>query len=390
MSIATPASQPWIARRHQQDPAVPEQRTEFSIDRDRILHSRAFRRLQHKTQVFVVTESDFFRTRLTHTLEVAQICRGICYELGLDETLGEAISLAHDLGHTPFGHAGEEVLNRLMADYGGWNSNEHSLTVVDELESPYPHYRGVNLTWATREGIARHTTRFDEPSTLSEFRRYPQAGPEAQACSEADEIAYVAHDVEDAVNARFLDLESLKTEGPETWKDAMVQTELACQRNPRPDLGSDRNRVVLRRATSLVIHTLLRDVVDTTRERIRTVGLADSHGVRSCPQRVVRASDAGAQRRYQISEFMLERVYQHPAVLRQVERGTMVIERLFRAFLDKPELLTRSTQEKLEAPDADRARVVARFVAGMTDRFALDLYAELFEPGHRVMLGLTD
>ena len=390
MNLATPLEGHWVRRRHKQAKLDPAKRTDFSLDRDRILHSRAFRRLQHKTQVFVVTEADFFRTRMTHSLEVAQISRGLAYELGLDETLSEAIALAHDLGHGPFGHEGEGVLNELMREQGGWHANQHSLVVVDELESPQPGYRGLNLTWATREGIARHCTRFDIPTSTAEFDVYPSAGPEAQAVSEADECAYVAHDVEDAVNAGLLQCEDLRRDGPELWQRALARAEALCTKNPRDDLGMDMERVMLRRATSIVIEELIGDVVDTSKHQIHDGKLTSSKDVRVRSELTVAASLESSLLRKSTTDFMIQNVYKHPAVLRQVARGTMVLTRLFNAFVNNPGLLPRSTQEKLVAPSNELYEIVARFLAGMTDRFALDTYAEIFEPPYRGMTGRPD
>ncbi len=390
MTLATPLRQPWTERRHKQTPSDPAKRTEFALDRDRILHSRAFRRLQHKTQVFVVTEADFFRTRMTHSLEVAQIGRGIAYELGLDETLSEAIALAHDLGHGPFGHEGEEILDELMRDHGGWHANHHSLVVVEEIESPQPGYRGLNLTWATREGIARHATRFDIPTSAGDFDRYPQPGAEAQAISEADECAYVAHDVEDAVNAGLLKFEDLRRDGPDLWRRALNAAEELCAENSRPDLGMDLERVMLRRATSIVIKELIGDVVRATEQRIREGKLRSSGDVRERSEPTISASVAGRLLRDSTTDFMMERVYRHPSVMRQVARGKMVLTRLFDKFVENPGLLPRSTQEKLSIPGSELHQIVARFIAGMTDRFALDTHAEIFEPPYRGMTGRPD
>ncbi len=390
MSLATPLQHPWTDRRHQQARSEPLRRTEYALDRDRILHSRAFRRLQHKTQVFVVTEADFFRTRMTHSLEVAQIARSIAYELGLDETLSEAIALAHDLGHGPFGHEGEKTLNGLMRDNGGWDANRHSLVVADELESPQPGYRGLNLTWAAREGIARHATRFDVPTSAPEFDMHPQPGPEAQAVSEADECAYTAHDVEDSVNAGLLQIEDLHRNGPELWRQALDAAWELCTRNRRSDLGMDLERVVLRRATSHVIKEVIADVVRAARERIRKGKLRSSEDVRRRSEPAVSASAAGASHRDSTTDFMVEQVYMHPSVRRQAARGNLVVTRLFNEFVDNPGLLPRSTQEKLSIPGSEPNQIVARFIAGMTDRYALDTYAEIFEPPYRGMTGRPD
>lgn len=368
---------------HGGPPEEPARRTPFARDRDRILHSRAFRRLLHKTQVFVVTEADFFRTRITHSLEVAQIGRSIAFELGLDENLTEAIALGHDLGHGPFGHAGERVLNELMEEHGGWDANQHSLEVVDDIEAPYPDFRGLNLTWATREGIARHETLYDIPTDSPEFHRHPQPGPEAQAVSQADECAFLAHDIEDAVNAGLISLQALLWDGPRLWSDALTFAEKVCSQKQRPDLEFDRPRVVLRRATSHVIGVLIKDVVSSAREQLAAGGIDSSEKVRAHSQSLIRPSPELRERRSAVSEYMRERVYESPPIVRQTARGQMVLRRLFGAFVENPRLLPLSTRQKLSDPAADIYQVVARFLAGATDRFALDMYAELFEPGVR-------
>jgi dGTPase len=321
---------------------------------------------------------------------VAQIGRSIAFELGLDENLTEAIALGHDLGHGPFGHAGERVLNELMDGHGGWDANQHSLEVVDEIEAPYPDFRGLNLTWATREGIALHETLYDVPTDSPEFQRYPQPGPEAQAVSQADECAFLAHDIEDAVNAGLISLQALLSDGPRLWSDALTFAEEVCSRKQRPDLEFDRPRVVLRRATSHVIGVLIKDVVSSAREQLAAGGIVSSEKVRVHRQSLIRPSPELRERRSAVSEYMRERVYESPPIVRQTARGQMVLRRLFGAFVENPQLLPLSTRQKLSDPAADTYQVVARFLAGATDRFALDMYAELFEPGGRTFGGRPD
>lgn len=390
MKIATPLSPPWTDRIHPQAAEDPARRSEFQLDRDRVLHSRSFRRLLHKTQVFVVTEADFFRTRITHSLEVAQVGRGIAYELGLNADLAEAIALAHDLGHGPFGHAGESVLNDLLSDHGGWNANEHSLEVVDEHESPYPEFRGLNLTRATREGLALHATDFDEPAKSTEFKELPQGGPESQIISEADESAFVAHDVEDSVNGGLLRLDEIKSDGPTLWREAINRAEERCATNPRADLIRDRDRVVLRRATSWVIGSLIENIVRSSRDRISASRITSNDQIRNQSNVICCASPEMTRYRKEINQYMTDRVYRHPSILRQTQRGQMVLTALFERFANEPSLMPLSTQEKLKLPGASTERVVATFLAGMTDRFALDTYSEIFEPLSRSFGGRHD
>src|SRR5690606_34252776 len=294
-------------------------RTAFQRDRDRILHSAAFRRLQYKTQVYVFHEGDFYRTRLTHSLEVAQIGAALAHMVGANPDLTWAISLAHDLGHPPFGHGGEDELNRLMADEGGFEHNEQALRIVDELEIRYPDFPGLNLTWEVREGIARHATFFDDPRVPDEFAAWPQPGLEAQLSNLADMIAYCTHDLEDALAAGFLREEELERD-IELWREV-----------PSPAPG--------------YAYT-----PPAGREQARRLA------VRALMDRLTRAAEPVAaftddmwRKLVELKDYLYERVYYDPRVVRMVHKGRMVLRKLFEAFSGNPKLLPLHVRERLAA-----------------------------------------
>ncbi len=373
-------------------------RTEFQRDRDRVLHSTAFRRLQHKTQVFVVTEGDFYRTRLTHTLEVSQIARSIAAALGLNVDLAEAIALAHDLGHPPFGHAGEQELHALMADHGGFEHNLQSLRVVDELEVRYAHAPGLNLTWPVRQGIATHATLYDTPAVPAEFARYPQPSLEAQVVDLADMIAYSTHDLDDALRIGLADEDDLAAKDIELWADAVraaealvarsdaarTQVELSLE-EPRgeragvflPPGSPKRADVRVREAIRWMIGRLVEDVIATSARRIASSGVGSAEEAMGHPQRLVVLGDLLHQQLLQLAAYLRDVVYFHPDKLQMEQKARRVVRGLFEAFVAQPRLLPRVTQERLAR--ADVYRVVCDYVSGMTDRFALDVYTRLFE-----------
>ncbi|WP_324715317.1 dNTP triphosphohydrolase [Carboxydochorda subterranea] len=379
---ATPLEEPWTRREYRTVGADP--RDPFRRDRDRIVHSQAFRRLQHKTQVYIIHEGDFYRTRLTHTLEVAQIARSIAYGLGLSEPLAEAIALAHDLGHTPFGHAGEQMLDKLLRDAGdeaGWDSNHHSLTVVDRLEQAYPQHPGLNLTFAVRQGIARHQTPFDEP--IAGFDAYPQPTPEAQVVNLADLIAYCAHDLEDAIAMGLVTVRQLQ-ETPELslWQEAWGQAEREMRASDRVGgLAADqREELTARRARRHLIDRLIWDVWTATGAAAQRLGVRSHHHAVQSAEPIVRLSEETEQRLHQVVQFLFDTVYTSSVVRRQNFRGQYVLRRLFEVLLDHPDLLPPA----LRAGEP-RRRYVAFYLASLTDRGAVDLYQELFSPGERIL-----
>ncbi|MEW6048147.1 MAG: deoxyguanosinetriphosphate triphosphohydrolase [Bacillota bacterium] len=388
LELEEKALAPWAARstssRGRRYPVPGESddpRPPYVRDRDRIVHSTAFRRLQHKTQVFVLHEGDFYRTRLTHTLEVAQIGRALAAMLRANPTLAEAIALGHDLGHPPFGHSGEEELRELMRDHGGFEHNLQALRIVDELEERYAHHPGLNLTWETREGIARHETFYDRPGTLDEFSCWRQPGIEAQICSVADTIAYCTHDLQDALTVGFIEERELGGRLA-IWHEAEEAAGVRAgvpRLEERPVAAREvRQRMVVR----ALIDRLIRDVAAESLRRLEALSPASPDEVRRQQGPLVGFSDRVRHEVEQIQRLLYERMYYDPRTRRMSVKGRLIIRRLFELFEREPSVLPRKTQERL-ALASDRRRVLCDFVAGMTDRYAMDLYEALFEPYER-------
>jgi len=363
-------------RRHPEPP--PALRTEYQRDRDRIVHSAAFRRLMYKTQVFVNHEGDMFRTRLTHSMEVAQIARTAARALGLNEDLTEAIALAHDLGHTPFGHAGQDALDACMRPYGGFEHNLQSLRVVDELEHRYGGFRGLNLTFETREGILKHCSPM-KAADLGElgrrFREGTQPSLEAQLVNLADEIAYNSHDVDDGLRAGLLQVEALREVAlfREAWEAAG---------RAWPELPA---RLRVHETVRRLIDAQVRDLVETSRARIEAAAPADIEAVRAHGAPLVAFSEAMRARHVELKRHLRDHLYRHYRVRRMTAKAQRVVRALFEAFMDDPGLLPpehAQAARRLEAErgEAGRARAVADYVAGMTDRYAIAEHARLFDP----------
>lgn len=381
--LVTPSEGRWIEREHESN-LGDDPRSPFDRDRDRILHSRAFRRLQHKTQVFIVTEGDDYRTRITHSLEVAQIGRSLARLLGLSESLAEAIALGHDVGHTPFGHVGEATMNRLLSEEGGWNSNAHSLLVLGVLEIQYPEHPGLNLTWATREGIARHKTPFDVP--VEGFSEFLSPSLECQCVNVADPLAYVTHDLHDALDYGLVTPEDLDATGSPLWKYAWgiarARFEYSHPGGRWP--GVDSQTVMYRDVHRQLIDTLMRDVLKHSIETGHAIPTLED--ARAVENPIVTFSQKTQGRVDLLLKYMYEEVYKSPLVSRQNFKSERVLEDLFRALIEKPKLLPRYIQEQVEGVDIGAKRIhVAHYLAGLSDRAALDLYAELFEPRERAM-----
>jgi dGTPase len=359
----------------------PELRSEFQRDRDRIIHSNAFRRLVYKTQVFVNHEGDLYRTRVTHSIEVAQIARSVALALQLNEALTEAICLAHDLGHTPFGHAGQDALNDSMREYGGFEHNLQSLRVVDELEERYAEFRGLNLTFECREGILKHCSLRNarELGELGErFIQRKQPGLEAQIANLSDEIAYNNHDVDDGIRAQLLDLESLR-------EVRMFRRQHDAVRKLYPNL-TERRLVheIIRR----MINHLVLDFIRTTLGEIKKAQPASIDEVRAHAGPLAMLSDECREEHLELKAFLGERVYRHYKVLRMTSKARRVLQELFQAFFNDVSLMpTEHRDLALRSEGAHgagaRARVVADYVAGMTDRYAILEHQRLFEPGER-------
>jgi dGTPase len=359
----------------------PAYRSEYQRDRDRIVHSTAFRRLVYKTQVFVNHEGDLYRTRLTHSLEVAQIARTIARALKLNEVLSEAICLAHDLGHTPFGHAGQDALNECMKDFGGFEHNLQSLRVVDELEERYADFDGLNLTFECREGILKHCS-YNNAILLGElgerFVNRQQPGLEAQLANFADEIAYNNHDVEDGIRAGLITVDELLAVPLFRQFHAEVQAKY-------PSLAGRRQVYeILRR----MINHLVTDLIDSSAARLDASGVRSIAEVRTQPGPLIGFSDGTRELNHALKAFLREHVYKHYKVRRMTAKAQRVIRELFEAFFNDPALMpdeheaTGTRLESVRGP-AGRARAVADYIAGMTDRYAILEHRRLFEPGER-------
>ncbi|MGN6083671.1 deoxyguanosinetriphosphate triphosphohydrolase [Trinickia sp.] len=347
--------------------APPSARTEFQRDRDRIVHSTAFRRLEYKTQVFVNHEGDLFRTRLTHSLEVAQIARSVARNLRVNEDLVEAISLAHDLGHTPFGHAGQDALNECMRDHGGFEHNLQSLAVVDELEEHYGAFNGLNLCFETREGILKHCSRENalKLGDLGErFLSGKRPSLEAQIANIADEIAYNNHDVDDGLRSGFLTIEQLAQ--VELWQTHYEQA--------KREYAQLDGRRVIHETVRRMINTLIVDLIDTTGRNLAAHAPGSLEAVRSAPPLVAHSATVAAQAA-ELKRFLFKNLYRHYRVMRMTSKARRVIRGLFEAFSEDPRLLPPAY---LAEDEAAQPRLIAHYIAGMTDRYALKEYQRLF------------
>ncbi|MCL5999582.1 MAG: deoxyguanosinetriphosphate triphosphohydrolase [Chloroflexi bacterium] len=356
-------------RVHPESPAP--YRTEFQRDRERVLHTTAFRRLQGKTQVFVVTEGDYYRTRITHTLEVAQIGRTIARALGANEDLVEGICLAHDLGHPPFGHSGEAKLAELMQNHGGFDHNQHSYRIVTELESRYAGFRGLNLTYEFREGLVKHETEYDV-TLPTDYEPGFRGTLESQIASFADELAYNTHDLDDGLRAGLLDIHDVAQ--VRWWQRACEAAGV-----PNDALFNDlvRHRVIRR-----LIGEMVTDLLQETSQRIEQSGVQSVADVRQYPTHMIAFSDATREMNRDLKAFLYEYMYRHPRVLRMHIKSDRVIEDLFRTYNSEPRMLPEGPRAWLK--QLPRERVICNYIAGMTDRFALDEYARLFDPRERV------
>jgi dGTPase len=348
----------------------PRTRSQFQRDRDRIVHSTAFRRLEYKTQVFVNHEGDLFRTRLTHSLEVAQIARSVARCLRLNEDLVEAISLAHDLGHTPFGHAGQEALNACMLPFGGFEHNLQSLRVVDALEERYGAFDGLNLCYETREGILKHCSA-DNARRLGalgeRFLQRRQAGLEAQIANLADEIAYSNHDIDDGVRSGLLDPVQLEQVPVYAQAHAAVRERL-------PGIGARR---AIHETVRRIIDTLVTDLIDETSRRIASAAPADIDAVRAAGPLAAFSEPVRAQADV-LKSFLFRNLYRHPQVLRMNIKAGRIVRELFEAFRDEPRLLPAEHCARVEH---EGPRAIADYIAGMTDRFAIREHRRLFAVG---------
>ena len=352
------------------DEPAPVARGQFQRDRDRIVHSTAFRRLEYKTQVFVNHEGDLFRTRLTHSIEVAQLTRGIARELGLNEDLAEAIALAHDLGHTPFGHAGQDALNACMKDFGGFEHNLQSLRTVDLLEDRYAGFDGLNLMFETREGILKHCSRANAERLGELGQRFldgTQPSLEAQLANLADEIAYNNHDVDDGLRSGLITLEQLD----EVPIFAVQRREAEAR---WPGLSG---RKLINETVRRMIHLMVIDLIEQTRANIAAEGVGTLADVHAAP-RLVAYSDALLPRLRELKVFLRDKLYRHYQVLRMTNKARRIVGDLFTAFTDDPHILPPQYQAMARE---DKPRAIADYIAGMTDRYAMKEHRRLFAVG---------
>lgn len=381
-SVLSPwASLPQATRGRRYAEAAAPTRTEHQRDRDRIVHSSAFRRLVYKTQVFVNHEGDLFRTRLTHSLEVAQLGRSIARPLGLNEDLVEAICLAHDLGHTPFGHAGQDELNACMQEFGGFEHNLQSLRVVDALEERYPQYDGLNLTFETREGILKHCSKANalkleaqEPNGVAaRFLTGQQTSLEGQLANLADAIAYNAHDVDDGVRSGLISLEQLQT--VPLFAHFYTQTLAEYPQLAQPHAQRRLLYETIRRMLSAQVY----DVIHTTRQHITQAGVQHADDVRACGQRLVRFSEDMQAQSQALKHFLFHQLYRHAQVMHTMNAARQMVRELFDAYMAQPSMMKPRfawRAQQAQSPAAV-ARAVADFVAGMTDRYAAKEHARI-------------
>ncbi len=365
--LAAYAAHPEQSRGRSHPEAPPAGRNEFQRDRDRIIHSTAFRRLEYKTQVFVNHEGDLFRTRLTHSLEVAQIGRGIARNLGLHEDLVEAIALAHDLGHTPFGHAGQDALNACMQEHGGFEHNLQSLRVVDVLEQRYAEFDGLNLTFEVREGILKHCSP-QNARQLGElgarFLDKRQPSLEAQVANLADEIAYNNHDVDDGLRSGLITLAQLSEVG-------IFACHLAEVKRHYPQLGERR---LVHETVRRMINALVQDLCRQSAANIAAANPAGIEDVRAGTALIAFSTDMQRQQR-ELKQFLRTHLYRHYRVNRMSSKAHRIIRELFAAFMDDPTLMPEDFQARAQS---DKPRTVADYIAGMTDRYAIREYRRLF------------
>ena len=360
-------------------------RSPFQRDRDRIIHSTAFRRLEYKTQVFVNHEGDHYRTRLTHSLEVSQLARSMCRSLGLNEDLAEALALAHDLGHTPFGHAGEDALSEVMKPYGGFDHNAHTIKILTSLEHRYAGFDGLNLTWETLEGIAKHNGPLkNAPRELAEYNSRHDlelnsfASGEAQVTSLADDIAYNNHDIDDGLRAGLLSIKQLDEVEPVARIFYEVQKKY-------PDIDEPR---LTHESIRRLINRMVTDLITQTRRNIEESKVKTVDDIRSLGKTIVFFSPEMQETNRVLQEFLMKNMYRHYKVNRMASKAGRVVKDLFDFFLAEPECLPDSWRKLTDSVGTNKtAAVVADFIAGMTDRFALDEYRRVFDVQARSWLG---
>ena len=344
----------------------PDYRTSFQRDRDRILHTTAFRRLEYKTQVFINYEGDYYRTRLTHTLEVAQIGRTIARALGANEDLVEAICLVHDVGHPPFGHSGETALSRLMKDFGGFDHNKQTLRLVTELESRYPEFPGLNLTWEAREGIVKHESEYDI-SDASAFGPDLRGNLETQICNVADELAYTSHDLDDGLRSELVTPRMLR--GIMLWEVLTASTGWQ-----GPGLDDMARHRLIRELIGLEVT----DLVTATSNRIQESGAKSALDVQKLKHNVIGFSEEMHRRNRELKDFLYRNMYRHHRVVRMQVKAEKILTDLFTAYRAEPAMLPEHARKPIESRGLERT--ICDYIAGMTDRFAIEEHQKLFNP----------
>ncbi len=344
----------------------PDYRTAFQRDRDRIIHTTAFRRLEHKTQVFITYEGDYYRTRLTHTLEVAQIGRTIARALGGNEDLIETICLAHDLGHSPFGHAGEAIIARLMKEHGGFDHNKQSLRIVTELEQRYPEYPGLNLTWEVREGMVKHESEYDI-SDASDYSPNLRGNLETQIANVADELAYTAHDLDDGLRSGMLTPRML--EGISLWE---ILTDQIKWRGPEME------EVARHKLIRELIGMEVTDLVTTTDTRLKESSAKSPLDIQNLSYNVIGFSEEMSRRNREMKDFLYNKMYRHYRVVRMQVKAEQIVEEIFNAYRDEPSTLPGQFQAFIDQRGLERT--ICDYIAGMTDRYAIEEHQKLFNP----------
>ena len=351
-------------RKYKEEP--PEWRTQYQRDRDRVIHSRAFRRLEYKTQVFLNGSGDHLRTRLTHTIEVAAISRNIARALRLNEDLCETIALAHDLGHSPFGHKGEAALARLMKGHGGFEHNRQSLRIVEELEQKYPRFSGLNLSWEVREGLVKHHTAYDHPSKRKGFDA-KSSSLEAQVANLADEITYYSHDLDDGIDSGLLNEKQLR-------KDVRLWNLAA--RTVEKEFGALADECRRYFTIRCIIDMQVRDVVETTEARIKAVGVRSADEVRLQAKSLVQHSPRRREQNLELRKYLYENLYYNPVVHQPNVRAVRMLEQLFNHFLEHPDEIGALSRKRIRKDGLRRA--VCDYLSGMTDRYAIQEHQRLF------------
>ena len=352
-------------RKHPEE--EPDFRTLFQRDRERILHTTAFRRLEYKTQVFIIHEGDYYRTRLTHSLEVAQLGRSVARSLGANQDLVETICLAHDLGHPPFGHSGETILADLMKDHGGFNHNRHSVRIVTLLENRYPDFPGLNLTWEVIEGMVKHETDY-EISDASDYDPQLRGHLEAQIANAADEMAYTSHDLDDGLRSGMITPAQL--EGIAIWE--IVNESIGRRKTDTID-DLARHQIIRR-----LIGFEVTDLIQSVDRYLRKSNVKSSLALQQLPFNVVGFSEDMHRRNRELKDFLFANLYRHYRVVRMANKAEKIVADLFKAYIDTPTMLPEPAQALIEERGLERT--VCDYIAGMTDRFAIDEHKRLFDP----------